>query len=99
MKNRIFIVALGACLAAASLPAATHTVKVNADGSFSPPAPAIAGGDTVEWTLNGPGDSIIPINWDGVSSGFCSAIKAYSATDPNDLTGPLPVAASRGLSA
>jgi hypothetical protein len=37
MKNRIFIVVVGACLIAASLPAATYTVKVNADGSFSPP--------------------------------------------------------------
>jgi hypothetical protein len=94
MKNRVCFVAVASCFVAAFLPAATHTVKVNADGSFSPPNTVITSGDTVEWTLNGPGDSIIPINWDGVSPSFCSAVKPYSATDPNDLTGPLPVAAS-----
>lgn len=73
--------------------ATTHTVKVNTDGSFSPAVLTIASGDTVQWTLNGAGDSIIPVNWDGVSSSFCSP-KAYSATDPNDLTGPMPQAPS-----
>jgi hypothetical protein len=77
-----------------SLSAATVTVKVNPDGSFSPSVVTIASGDTVEWTLTGPGDSIIPVNWDGVSSGVCSAVKPYSASDPNDLTGPMPLAVS-----
>ncbi len=71
------------------LPAATHLVKVNADGSFSPAVIVISSGDTVEWTLNGPGDSIIPVTWDGRSSNYCSAIKPYSSTD---FAGPMPEA-------
>src|SRR4051812_19333862 len=93
MKKRILVVVL-CCVIPSLISAATVTVKVNADGSFSPSVVTIASGDTVEWTLNGPGDSIIPVNWDGVSSGVCSAVKPYSATDPNDLTGPMPLAVS-----
>jgi hypothetical protein len=94
MKNRVLILVILSCVMLSSLSAATVTVKVNPDGSFSPSVVTIASGDTVEWTLNGPADSIIPVNWDGVSSGVCSAIKPYSATDPNDLTGPMPLAVS-----
>src|ERR1051325_6135475 len=87
-----------AAMLAVALPvlvsAATQTVKVNADGSFSPAVVTIAAGDTVQWTLSGAGDSIIPINWDGKSAGFCSAVRPYSAGDPNEFTGPMPVAAS-----
>jgi hypothetical protein len=71
------------------LSAATHAVKVNADGSFSPPAIAIADGDTVEWTFSSRADSII-----GASAPSCSAIRAYLPGDPNELTGPMPQAAS-----
>jgi hypothetical protein len=74
--------------------AATYKVKVNADGSFSPPVVTIASGDTVEWTLSAPGDTIIPISWDGASSGYCSAIRPYTPADPNEFTGPMPVAVS-----
>jgi hypothetical protein len=94
MKNRIFVSVILAFGLSSLLSAATVTVKVNPDGSFSPSIVTINSGDTVEWTLNGPGDSIIPVNWDGVSSGVCSAIKPYSASDPNDLTGPMPLAVS-----
>lgn len=94
MNSRIVLGIILACAVASLLSAATVPVKVNSDGSFSPSIVTIASGDTVEWTLNGPGDSIIPVNWDGVSSGVCSAIKPYSATDPNDLTGPMPLAVS-----
>ena len=76
----------------ALLLATTFSVTVNGDGSFSPPVVTIKSGDTVEWTLSAPADSIIPINWDGQSAGYCSAVKAFSATDPNEFTGPLPVA-------
>jgi hypothetical protein len=92
MKRRAL--AAVAALLPALLTAATHAVKVNADGSFSPPVVFISGGDTVEWTLSGPGDSIIPVNWDGASAGFCSAVKPYAPADPNEFTGPMPVAAS-----
>lgn len=66
-------------------------VKVNADGSFSPPVVYIHAGDTVEWTLSGAGDSIIAVNWDGSAPGVCSAVKPY---DANDFTGPMPQAPS-----
>jgi hypothetical protein len=94
MTNRILAGAILVCAMSSLLCAATVPVKVNSDGSFSPSIVTIASGDTVEWTLNGPADSIIPVNWDGVSSGFCSAVKPYSPTDPNDLTGPMPLAVS-----
>lgn len=95
MENRILVVLLIlSCAMSSLLSAATVTVKVNPDGSFSPAVVTIASGDTVEWTLNGASDSIIPVNWDGVSSGVCSAVRPYSATDPNDLTGPMPLAVS-----
>jgi hypothetical protein len=81
-------------MAPALLAATTYTVRVNADGTFSPSVVVISSGDTVEWTLNGTGDSIIPVNWDGVSSGFCSAVKTYSPSGPNEFTGPMPQAAS-----
>src|SRR2546423_10157158 len=70
MKGSWFFV-LSAAIPAI-LSAATHTVKVNADGSFSPPVVVIAGGDTVEWTFSSPADSII-----GASAPSCSAIRAY----------------------
>jgi hypothetical protein len=73
------------------LAATTHVVTVNADGTFSPPVVTIASGDAVQWNLSGPADSIIPINWNGVSPGYCSAIKPFSA---DDFAGPMPVALS-----
>src|SRR5687768_16646410 len=71
-----------------SASAATHVVRVNADGSFSPAVVTIASGDTVEWTFSSPTDSIIP------STGTCAGIKAYAPGDPNDVTGPMPEAVS-----
>ncbi|MEA2236681.1 MAG: hypothetical protein QOC81_1405 [Thermoanaerobaculia bacterium] len=94
MKNRILILAILCCTVHSLLSAATVKVKVNSDGSFSPPFVTVASGDTVEWTLNGAADSIIPVNWDGASAGVCSTVKPYSATDANDFTGPMPLAVS-----
>ena len=94
MKKRILVGVILGFGMSSFLSAATVTVKVNPDGSFTPFVVTIASGDTVEWTLNGPSDSIIPVNWDGVSNGVCSAVKPYSASDPNDLTGPMPLAVS-----
>src|SRR3954452_217014 len=76
-------------LAALLFAATTHVVNVNADGSFSPPVVTIASGDSVQWTFSSPADSIVSINWDGTSAGYCSAVNPYSA---DDFTGPMPVA-------
>ena len=88
------VLAIAAAMLPALLSAATHSVKVNPDGSFSPSVVYINSGDTVEWTFSSTADSIIPINWDGASSGFCSAVRPYTASDPNEFTGPMPQAAS-----
>src|ERR1051326_1990051 len=85
----LLIVACGSLSAAT-----THTIKVNADGSFSPPVLTISAGDTVEWTLSASSDSIIPISWDVVAANYCSAIKSYAPNDPSEFTGPMPLAAS-----
>ena len=94
MKNRILVAAALVCTLSSLVSAATFPVRVNPDGSFVPSVVTISSGDTVEWTLNGPSDAIIPVNWDGVSGGVCSAVKPYSATDPNEFTGPMPMAVS-----
>jgi hypothetical protein len=94
MKARTLVLAAMVLSFSGRLSAATHAVKVNADGSFTPPVTYIQSGDTVEWTLNGPGDSIVPLNWDGAASGYCSAVRPYAPADPNEFTGPMPLAAS-----
>ena len=68
----------------------THTVRVNADGSFSPMRISIRDGDTVEWVFNDRTDTIIPAS---LSGGSLSP-KAYDEEDPNEFTGPMPQAPS-----
>src|SRR5262245_61714636 len=54
MSVRRLVVVLGACLAAPPPSfAATHTITVNADGTFSPQTLHIQEGDTVVWVGNG----------------------------------------------
>ncbi|HXF04720.1 MAG TPA: hypothetical protein VNM72_04810 [Blastocatellia bacterium] len=72
----------------------THTVTVNADGSFSPQVISIHDGDTVEWILNDRTDTIIPVNLIEPLSAICSAYKPYDPADPNEFTGPMPRAPS-----
>ena len=83
MKRPMVTLGIAAAVLPVLLSAATYTVRVNPDGSFSPSRVQIASGDTVEWTLSGAGDSIIPVNWDGISNGVCSAVRPFSAGDPN----------------
>jgi len=94
MKCRVLVVLVLICAFSSLTFAATFSVKVNPDGSFSPPAVTISSGDTVEWTLTSSSDSIIPVNWDGQGVGGCSAARPYSAIDPNEFTGPMPLAVS-----
>ncbi len=71
----------------------TYVVKVNPDGSFAPQVVYIKSGDTVRWEQLSRTDSIIASNG-GSYPAICTNRKAYSASDPNDPTGPLPFAAS-----
>lgn len=94
LKIRVLIVAALSAMEFSSLSAATKVVRVSPDGTFSPAVVYVASGDTVEWVLSGPGDSIIPVNWDGASPAVCSAAKPYTSGDPNEFTGPMPRAVS-----
>ncbi|MFN7920116.1 MAG: hypothetical protein U0Q16_08470 [Bryobacteraceae bacterium] len=71
----------------------THTVKVNADGSFTPRVLYIRGGDTVRWEQLGRGDSIIPAN-EAAYPAVCSARRPWDGAAPNEFTGPMPFAPS-----
>jgi len=69
-------------------PARTHQVTVNADGSFSPPFLYVAEGDTVEWLLGAPTDSVVPV--DPSAPDLCDGHKPYDPADPNEFPGPMP---------
>ncbi len=73
--------------------AKTHVVTVNSDGSFTPAALTIYGGDTVEWVLHEPTDAVLPVDGTQPFPAVGSAFKPYVATDPNEFTGPMPRAA------
>jgi hypothetical protein len=92
--NKLSLVAPLTLVLSIPLAAATHVVRVNADGTFSPPTLSIANGDTVEWQFASTTDSIIPVDWDGRTANYCAAIRPYSAADPNEFTGPMAEAAS-----
>ena len=94
MRTRLLVTTLLLLLSMRPASAGTHTVRVNADGTFTPAVVNIASGDTVEWQFTGASDSIIPITWDGRSPNQCSAIRPWSSSDPNEFTGPMPEAAS-----
>src|SRR3954453_23105195 len=72
----------------------THTVTVNADGSFSPMWLDIHGDDLVEWQFHDRRDTVMPARWDGPFPAICSAATPYDPSDVNDFTGPMPVAPS-----
>ena len=72
----------------------THTVLVNADGSFEPKWTYIHDGDMVKWQFSARTDAIIPVNPIDSLTVSCSAYKPYDPTDPNELTEPMPRAAS-----
>jgi hypothetical protein len=73
---------------------ATHTVTVNADGSFSPMWLDIHGDDLVEWHFHDRFDTVIPARWDGPFPAICSNVTPYDPSGVNDFTGPMPVAPS-----
>ena len=71
----------------------THVVVVNADGSFTPRVLYVKSGDTVRWEQLTRTDSIIPASGSEYPA-VCDARAAYSASDPNQLAGPMPFAPS-----
>ena len=86
----LFLIAV---VSASTGAAAPRTVRVNADGSFTPKFLLIHDGDIVEWELNSVTDSIIPIDTMGAHD-LCSAYKPFHPNGANEFTGPLPRAAS-----
>ena len=72
----------------------THVVKVNADGSFSPRTLYIKSGDTVRWEQLTRADSIIRVTGDTAYPALCDRRAPFTATDPNEITGPVPFAPS-----
>ena len=71
----------------------THQIKVNADGSFTPAVLRIREGDTVEWQLTGHMNAIIPVASEP-AAGNCPTPRAFDPNDPNNFTGPMPLAPS-----
>ena len=77
-------------LAAAAQPK-TVTVRVNADGTFSPQTAYVKAGDTVRWEGLTRTDSIVSAN---AATGYPALCTARGAYDPADLTGPAVFAPS-----
>jgi hypothetical protein len=71
--------------------AETHTVEVNADGTFSPAETWIHDGDTVKWVFHDRTDTIIPVNRSPAGK---ISHRPYVPGDPNEFTGPMPFAPS-----
>lgn len=69
----------------------THQVQVHSDGTFEPHELSVSDGDTVEWILHDPSDAIVPT---ASESDACQLVLPYDEHDPNQLTGPMPVAAA-----
>ncbi len=90
---RMVIVA-AMCGATAFAQSQTHSVTVNTDGTFTPQVTYIRSGDTVRWEQLTERDSIIPADGEQGYPAMCTSRKAYNPTDPNEFTGPLPVAPS-----
>jgi hypothetical protein len=74
--------------------AITHIVTVLPDGSFSPQYLYVRDGDTVQWNFCERTDNIIPVDSIDTDSGMMIKYKAFNPGDPNEFTGPLPIAVS-----
>ena len=71
----------------------TYTVRVNADGTFSPQVVYAKSGDTVRWEGVTRLDSVVSVNGAGGYPAMCTARDPYMASS---LTGP-PVFAPSGV--
>ncbi|MEM6663092.1 MAG: beta-galactosidase [Pseudomonadota bacterium] len=80
---------------ATAVGAATHTVTVNEDGTYDPVWLNIQDGDTVTWSFPDRRRSIVRVKPDGTGfPAWCDAYLPYDPNDPNEFTGPMPVAAA-----
>jgi hypothetical protein len=93
VKRAALLLFLGSMVTTSVEAANPRTIRVNADGSFTPRFLLIHDGDTVEWELSSVTDSIIPIDTTGARD-LCSAYKPFHPGGANEFTGPLPRAAS-----
>lgn len=94
-----FLRLAGACLAAlfanAAAEATSYTVTVNPDGTYNPRWTYIHDGDTVTWQFPDRRRAIVRVHPAGPNfPDWCDAYLPYDAGDPNEFTGPMPVAAS-----
>ena len=72
----------------------THVVTVLPDGSFSPKYVVINDGDTVQWNFSQRTDNIIPVDSIGTDSGMVISYRPFNAAEPNEFSGPMPLAVS-----
>lgn len=75
--------------------AVTHIVNLLPDGSFSPKYLFIRDGDTVQWNFCERSDNIISVDSIDSGPGISNKYIAFNPDDPNEFTGPLPIALSR----
>lgn len=81
-------------LIAAAAGAQTHTVTVNADGTYDPPELIVDAGDEVVWTFPDRHRAIVRMEGATATAPPCDAIAAWDPDAENPFTGPLPQAAS-----
>jgi hypothetical protein len=93
MRSLSSLITIIACVGCAAFgQPQTYVVKVNPDGTFTPRVTYIKSGDTVRWEQLTRTDSIIPVDGSQPYPAFCPLRKAYSSTDINEFTGPMPFA-------
>lgn len=73
-------------------PGLIHVVDIDENGVFSPQSLTIDDGDMVIWRFHDRFDSVIRID-PGDFSDVCDSPAPYADGDPDELTGPMPVAA------
>lgn len=95
MKLRMICIAALALAAPMTAGAVDHTVVVNEDGTYDPVWLNISDGDTVTWEFPDRQRSVARVHPDGTGfPNWCEAYLPYDPNDPNEFTGPMPVAAS-----
>lgn len=79
-----------AAVSAPSIAQTTHTITVNADGSYSPQTTTIQDGDEVEWDFPDRRRAVVRLSGDTAVLPACDAYAPYEHDDPYEFTGPMP---------